>query len=401
MSEIPILKPDDATISWLHSQILSNYNELIENPDEHTKLASDLPSLDELALIISTTFWSSLKKEEGRPSLPCVYFGAARTDFPQWTFKTSLPFDSRSLAKLASGTDSERCYVGVSRNGDGELCIWGLSPEPVTYGLSIQAVAPGYLLVKLQTRTIAILKPGAEPVLLSKTGSFSAKAVAQGFLQAKFQPDFEWQHIDIILRIAKIMAIRRMGGTILFVKADDSSWTNHVKGGIPLSASPSLSKTLAALKEAKQSRLSEMQDTESALDLLDWGVLGYPRDTKERQLSEIARCIGVIARISSIDGAIVLDSRLTLLMIGAKIASIHQDASSLTVWQPKGPEQEKLQKLQQISLEEIGGTRHQSAANFAAAYSAGAALVVSQDGRVTLVVQDSGSVVALKLDDLI
>lgn len=206
MSAYKIFSPDDDAIKRLHELIVENFHATINDLAESTRLAILLPSANNLAQILTTTFWASLIKEEGRLTRPCVFFGAPHANFPQWTFQHKIPLAPGSLAKLASGTDTECCYVGIESDNDGHLVMWGISPEPITRGVSVQAIGPGYVLVKQQYQTIAIFKPDQEPILLNEQGSLSARVLAQGFLQRKFSGDFRWEHVDVLLHIAKTMA---------------------------------------------------------------------------------------------------------------------------------------------------------------------------------------------------
>lgn len=400
MSEKAIFSAGDDAIKWLGAQIAKNFEATVSGCAERSRLAIDMPTLPDIADILSVVFWSSLKKEEGRLPRACVFFGAPRSDFPQWIFASKLLLDSDALAKLASGTDSERCYVGIERSNDGQLQMWGISPEPVTHGMWVQVVGPGHLLVKLQTRTIAILKPGNKPILLSEPGGHSAVVFVQHWLQSKFPKDFHWEHVEAILRIAKIMAARQMGGTLLIVRSGDDDWKPHISHNYLFSKSPSLAQSFSSFQAAPHARLSGINDVSKAWDLLDWAVLGYEHNMKERWLAEIEKCIGVVARISSIDGAVIMDSSLSMLEVGAKIA-VALDVDSIAIWQPNGPEQEKLTSIETVPLSKFGGTRHQSAAKFVAAYPKGVAIVASQDGRLTLFFNDGAQVFAFKLEDLI
>lgn len=192
-----------------------------------------------------------------------------------------------------------------------------------------------------------------------------------------------------------------MGGTLLIVRKGNVDWEPHISPGHSFSKSPSLSQSFCGFQSATKTELGSMSDVLSALDLLNWRVLGYPRSTKERWLAEIEICMAVISRISSIDGAVILDSSLSMIQVGAKVLTNPPGLESVSICAPNGPEPEKLAHLVVTSTDKLGGTRHRSAANFVNGYPNGAAIVASQDGRLTLFLKDAETVVGFRLEDLV
>jgi hypothetical protein len=97
------------------------------------------------------------------------------------------------------------------------------------------------------------------------------------------------------------------------------------------------------------------------------------------------------ASLSEIDGALVFAWDLKLFGAGAKLAAV-EVPRLLEVLGSDPP------VPRAVRGEELGGTRHQSAARFVGAVPSAFALVVSSDGPVTMFryVEDEAAVVALR-----
>lgn len=87
-----------------------------------------------------------------------------------------------------------------------------------------------------------------------------------------------------------------------------------------------------------------------------------------------------IALQANCDGAIIVTKDLRVLGFGAKIVAPGEGVTDLYRLDPiPGP-----QGLYSCSLEEFGGTRHQSAVKFVAANKDTVAIVISQDRRMSV-----------------
>lgn len=382
-----LFQPTDGEIVWLVSEIVRLTTETPPNENADQLLKLEVPTAAELATALNVTFWTSLQKEEGRNLLPSVYFGVPRSGLPQWELQTPIELATKELAKLASGTDREKCYVGIRRNGRGRLEIWGISAAPATAGFVIQAVEPGSLIVQRQHRTLALLKPGKAPIRLSERGNFAPNVLSVGFLQSKF-PNTEKNDFALFLRhILGTMAKRRMGGTLLVVSDEDASWHPFIKSQYVFNRRPNLDEALHGYQSAKDSYvMSQPQD--AIPEMIQWGLFGAGQNSREQWVSHIDSMMSVIARISSIDGAVVINANLELLEVGAKIIAPRPVRDTVAQWEVSGPNDENLNQTSTISLAESGGTRHQSAVSFVSSYSKGAAFVVSQDGRLSMFLAD-------------
>ena len=84
------------------------------------------------------------------------------------------------------------------------------------------------------------------------------------------------------------------------------------------------------------------------------------------------------ASLAKVDGAIVVTRDLKILGFGAKITTDAQ--VQVAMFRPESGNQQVVLSR----LEDTGGTRHQSAARFVSANKDSVAIVISQDGHVSV-----------------
>jgi len=103
-------------------------------------------------------------------------------------------------------------------------------------------------------------------------------------------------------------------------------------------------------------------------------------DSHEWQ-EDLRRVVAIIAGLTAVDGATVINDRFELIAFGAKITRRRgsPQVERVVVTEPvEGSEVEVLAPAQ------LGGTRHLSAAQFVHDQRDAVALVASQDGRFTI-----------------
>ena len=96
---------------------------------------------------------------------------------------------------------------------------------------------------------------------------------------------------------------------------------------------------------------------------------------------DMARIIDWVAGLTAVDGAVIVNDRYELLGFGAKIGRRRGSAQveQITLTEPIQGQVPAL-----VHPEELGGTRHLSAAQFVHDQHDAIALVASQDGRFTI-----------------
>ncbi|MGW8162037.1 MAG: hypothetical protein ACWGN1_07310, partial [Desulfobulbales bacterium] len=122
-------------------------------------------------------------------------------------------------------------------------------------------------------------------------------------------------------------------------------------------------------------------------------------DKYARAREQIRQQCSRIARLTAVDGALVMTPDRYTYCFGAKILAIDPTPSAveLQVLKPI----EKYSKTT-LNFSDLGGTRHLSAAQFAYDQPQAIAIVASQDGDVTFFTQDvhSGELLAIQQAEL-
>ncbi len=380
-----VFKSTDSEIAWIVERVRQTVSADWAKKESPQTVAAETPLAVDVAAILNNVFWASLLAEEGRPCLPCVFFGEPKTDTLQWKLLNGLVLNPKNLAKLSSGTDVEQCWIGIHRNAEGLLEMWGIVPFPVTPGLAVHAADPGSLVVKNSLSCLALFKPNQKPILLDEAASFGSTVLSTFFLRQQFAGQIDDAAIDAMLAIIKSMAKRRLGGALLMVDPADDSWRSAVDHSYEFLQNISLGAAVEATKAASSSVFEKMGAT-TLPEALKWNLVGLPEQFREKHLSRVSKIIAIITRISSVDGAVVVDPELRLLGAGAKIIAAVPSDTSIQIWEL---DETKGYAFRSGTHGDLGGTRHQSAARFVHSYNAGLAFVVSQDGRVTLLYANS------------
>jgi len=311
-----------------------------EPPDEAT-----------IERLISTAFWASLRREEGRaPKISLAYLSreAAATGL---LIERPLPLEPATLTKLAPAVERPGIHLGVWPNGS-ELCIWGATRSIPPLCFVVEVIEPGLLVVKHKRAdpdgkfaNVAVLQGDevkivdAEGVLTSECPDFVS--VLLGFDSAASD--------NVLLPLALSMRAHNHGGSLLVVPHGSASWRKSIVS-VPYTVAPPFSK------------LGEL----------------VRKGSRDVQFKE---AIDAIGGLTAVDGAVVLSDRWDVLAFGAKIGRTESGpfVEEVLVREPiLGHTPVK------VHASELGGTRHLSAAQFVHEQQDSLALVASQDGRFTV-----------------
>jgi len=311
-----------------------------EPPDEAT-----------IERLISTAFWASLRREEGRaPKISLAYLSreAAATGL---LIERPLPLEPATLTKLAPAVERPGIHLGVWPNGS-ELCIWGATRSIPPLCFVVEVIEPGLLVVKHKRAdpdgkfaNVAVLQGDevkivdAEGVLTSECPDFVS--VLLGFDSAASD--------NVLLPLALSMRAHNHGGSLLVVPHGSASWRKSIVS-VPYTVAPPFSK------------LGEL----------------VRKGSRDVQFKE---AIDAIGGLTAVDGAVVLSDRWDVLAFGAKIGRTESGpfVEDVLVREPiLGHTPVK------VHASELGGTRHLSAAQFVHEQQDSLALVASQDGRFTV-----------------
>jgi hypothetical protein len=339
--------------------------------DVETSLLSFKPSGDasqpgvaDIEEIISTAFWASLRREEGKsPKISLAYLSAEQAARP-FRIEPSIPFDPEVLAHLAPAVEGPGIHLGVWRYGN-ELRVWGVTRTLPAGCFVLEVVAPGLLVVKYRRdeptakfTNVAVLE-GANVKFLELrpariVGSLQALESLLTFYDSAGQDESD----NALVRIAIAMRSHGRGGSLLVVPWNSDSWRSSIVPPVPYS------------------------------------IIQPPNRANSHSAVE------ALAGLTAVDGATVISDRLEALAFGVKIMP-RQDARLIEhVLLTEPMEGAHAMKTNPALL---GGTRHLSAAQFVYDQRNSIALVASQDGRFTVFAwSDSDQIVhAHRLESLL
>jgi hypothetical protein len=324
---------------------------------------ASLPDAETIEAVIDAAFWASLRREENyMPRISLAFVSPQQAGQPV-VFERMLGLMPAALTRVAPAVERPGVHLGVWHDGN-DLVVWGATRTIPKFCFVLEVAAPGLLVIKHHS--------GEE------AGKFVNVAVLEGDLiklvdqHASNQPDcpalltsllgFEsptsWAHsVNVLVQLAVSMRAHGHGGILLVVPTGSESWRESVVQPMPYAVSPPFLE-LAQLDH-------EIQD-------------GTARRLRQ---DEMSRTVEWVAGLTAVDGATILTDRYELLGFGAKIARRRGFAQveQVMVTEPVEGARSAI-----VHPEELGGTRHLSAAQFVHDQQDAAALVASQDGRFTI-----------------
>ena len=310
--------------------------------------ALPLPSAADLTALIEATFYASLHEEEARHTEFTIAWDPAAHDCA-YVFAIASPVHAtpKNLARLAPATRQEATSIAIRREG-GALVAWALLEQNATakQPFTIRVLGSGVLRVDYAGVPRALYARG-ETYLMG--GAYGVKSPAQ-VLTRTFSSWSEAAdpHIgidrraEVVARIATRMLEHRHGGMLLLIPA------NTTPVGVRVH---------------------------------------YPMRSGEDVLvrrHHDAKAIDLLARLTAIDNAVLLDTELRLRGFGVQV--IEGDAPQMT-FEHADPYTDDVHV---DDLSTFKGTRHPAGVIFCMRQpQAAAAIIASQDGRLSLAVKNA------------
>jgi len=335
------------------------------------------PGEDALARMLDVTYVTSQCNEEGRPcEFTVAYLSPERASaqghgtFP---FVSPVPFEPVHLRKLAPATDPALTCVAVWPIGGDALGIWGLIHQGDRTASIDQDLRPTFLHVRVLRPGAFTVHYGGATVALFVTDHwhvFESRLDLVGMLRG---PLTDGRRAREFVRLASRMLSLGHGGTILIVDREHT-----ISGLIPHHAfthprSPSRLLREAFEADERFTRKEERrQEGESEAHFLR-----RRRDAEQAH----ADALDFVARLTAVDGALVMQEDLGVVGFGATIQMGTEDDPLVVLEDPRSPGTER-----EVSVSVVGGNRHRSAVVFCKHQEGLAlALVASQDGDLSLV----------------
>jgi hypothetical protein len=323
------------------------------------KNVASLPDAETIEAIIDAAFWASLRREEGYVPKISMAFVTPDEAVNPLLFERSLPLDPNILTRVAPAVERPGIHLGVWRN-EGELRVWGIARAIPRLSFVLEVAAPGLLVVKHHRDesgkfvNVAVLEGDQIKMVDERASTLPDCPSLLTSLLGFGSPDSWVNSVNILIQIAVSMRAHGRGGLLLVVPAGTESWRESIVRPISYAVTPAYSELADLSREGAPGR-----QWQEALD----------------------RAVDAIAGLTAVDGATVLDTEYELLGFGAKIA------------RRKGwPQVEQVMLTEPIEggvaalvhPEQLGGTRHLSAAQFVHDQRDAIALVASQDRNFTV-----------------
>lgn len=345
--------------------------------DSNCGPADLLRETDHLSSLCTICFWASLEKEERREVRGTLCLCPPTKTLLARAFAVPVPVTVPNLVALLIASPCTPLAVYLGSEG---LAIWGMLDSEPAGLMRLRIAGNGTLLASRSRRVLALLHRGAVsiPVAADETSLALLIINALGKEQA---PEARGNVPAKLIRVGTTMIRHGHGGTLVLVQPEDQSWRQSVSFRFTFDAdSAGLLQAgdcdfEAGIREAVRNQDNLVAGPESASSFLAlrerYEKVSYLRTLNQSLLSHVGD-------LSLIDGAVVLDLDLCLLGFGAKLLFGPEDFLVTTLNAVTG----KL--CEHVSLAELGGTRHQSAARFVHGNRSSEVYVVSQDDRLSL-----------------
>lgn len=332
------------------------------DPARPTPFAS-LPDAETIEAIVDAAFWTSLRHEEGYvPRISIAFLSPEQTVHPL-IFERPLALDPATLTRVAPAVERAGIHLGVAHLG-GELLAWGTTRTLPTLCFVLEVTAPGLLVVKHHRGeqsgkfvNVAVLEGDQIKFVDEHASSLPDCPDLLASLLGFDSPAAWVDSVNVLVQLAVSMRAHGRGGSLLLVDSAHQDWRQSIIQPLPYAVFPPL---------CELAQLSQERPVKGG---------------RKRWQEELRRAVDAIAGLTAVDGAAVLTNHYELLGFGAKISRRQGQprVEQVTVTEPVQGMTSAI-----VHPEQLGGTRHLSAAQFIHDQQDALALVASQDGRFTV-----------------
>ena len=321
------------------------------------------PDVEAIEAIIDAAFWASLRHEERyTPKISLAFLPPDQAGLPI-TFERRLPLTAEALTRLAPAVERPGIHLGVWRDRD-EFYVWGATRMLPALSFVLEVIDPGFLVIKHRRSqesgkfvNVAVLEGDQIKVLDHEALNLSDTPELVASLLGVDSPRSSADSTNVLIQLAVSMREHGRGGSLLIVPRATQVWRESIVGLTPYSVLPPYSELADLIQED-------------------------PAERQRRRWQEaLRRAIDVVAGLTAVDGAMVLNDRCELLAFGAKIGRREGWARVEHVVDTE-PIEGAVARI--VHPSQLGGTRHLSAAQFGQDQRDSIALVASQDGRFTI-----------------
>ncbi len=347
-----------------------------------------VPTTAQLVELVEAMFFASLHEEEARR----VDFGVAwQPDASDCTAVVALarplPLTPKNLAKLAPATWGEATAISL-RQDRGTIIAWALSERSAVghQPLIIRAVDAGVLRVDYGGMPRALYSRG-EILFL---GTARDAPIAAKVLSDTFAAWCEGGRLDlraaVVTRIATQVLAHRHGGMILLMPADQLE-----PAGVRVHYAVGDGADVLVKRYAQVVRDTPAEDGLARLKGSRPRALDGRATVRDEDQILFAETIEQIARLTAVDNALLLDTDLRVRGFGVQVIEGDTPQTEFEHANPYSGESHV------DDLSTFKGTRHPAGVIYCMRQPReAAAIIVSQDGHLTLARKDrSGAVLVM------
>lgn len=308
--------------------------------------AAPFPPEHELAVVLREAFWASLLTEEGRQCRPRLMYSPTQ------------PIDEAPVVSLVKPVSLDRANLRKMTPAHGETgyATWRFFSDdlPMITGIRSHGAHDAFTVVCKGVGALDVLWQGFRMLTLrgDLTATLSKSQLPKHADALTYLANRVFKASDVAHALLTIEGVARLGhgGSVWIVREGTDL------GG--LKVGHELVKSVPLLERFGDDKSSDERFKRSA---------SY-------------------AHLAAVDGALLIDSRCRPLGFGVFSSSVDGGMREpVTRLMPNGGSQP-------ITSDRLGGGRHRSAVDFCRQFSPCAAFVVSQDGRITLVVGEEAGV---------
>jgi hypothetical protein len=322
-----------------------------------------VPDVDAIEALVDTGFWTSLRREEGYVSKVSLALMPPEATPTPLLFEQHLPLSSASLARVAPAVERAGIHLGVWRGPNG-LSVWGTTRVLPKNCLVLEVAEPGLLVLKqhrggenTKFTNVAVLQADDVKVIDENASSLPDCPSLLTSLLGFDAPGSWGESVNVLVQLAVSMRAHGRGGLLLVIPGGTDGWRESIVWPIPYAVTPPFSELRDLMRRGVAER-----------DHRGW------RDA-------LQRAVDAVAGLTAVDGATLLTDTYELLAFGAKIS---RRRGSPVVEQVTVTEPIEGGSAAVMHPNQLGGTRHLSAAQFVFDQHNAVALVASQDGRFTI-----------------
>jgi hypothetical protein len=348
-----------------------------------------LPAAEDLAQLVKVMFFASMHEEEGRGLTFNVAWQPGSKDCSALVAMTApVPVTPKNLAKLAPATQREATSIAVRRSGSG-LVAWALLQRSAAAAppLTIWSLAPGVLRVDFAGIPCALYARGEYWLQADKRSVKSpSRVLTQVFKQWRSEADAD-VGIDlraaVVTRIASRALAHGHGGMILLMPAAHDEPVG-VRTHYPVGVGRDV---IAKCYEDVMRVVPTEQRLQRLLDSRERGLDGRVNVRDQAQIA-LSEAIEFVARLTSIDNAVLLDTDLHVRGFGVQV--IETDAPHVQ-FEHRSPYSDDVHV---DDLSTFRGTRHPAGVIFCMRqHCEAAAIIASQDSRLSLATKNEPGIV--------